>query len=140
MKRDSKLIIFGDGGSRGNPGESAYGFAIFGDNNDIIYSEGKRLGVTTNNVAEYNSVISALTWTVKNLPRTKHIHFKLDSLLVASQLSGKFKVKHPNMKPLFITVKKLEDKLNAQIIYSQIPREQNKVADRLVNEALDYKI
>lgn len=140
MKRGSKFTIFGDGGSRGNPGEAAYGFAVFNEESKNIYSEGKRLGVTTNNVAEYSAVINALRWMVTNNPTAEHIHFKLDSLLIASQMSGKFKIKHPNMKELFITAKSLEGQLSAQIIYSQIPREENKTADRLVNEALDYKI
>jgi len=140
MKRDSKFTIFGDGGSRGNPGEAAYGFAVFDQNSKNIYSEGKRLGTTTNNVAEYNAVINALRWMVANNPTAERIHFKLDSLLVASQMSGKFKIKHPNMKELFIAAKRLEGQLSAQIIYSQIPRELNKVADKLVNDALDYKI
>ena len=140
MKRGFKFTIFGDGGSRGNPGEAAYGFAVFNEETKNIYSEGKRLGITTNNVAEYNAVINALRWMIENNPKAERIHFKLDSLLVASQMSGKFKIKHPNMKGLFITAKRLEDQLEAQIIYAQIPREDNKTADRLVNEALDYKI
>lgn len=140
MKRGLKFTIFGDGGSRGNPGEAACGFAVFDEERKNIYSEGKRLGITTNNVAEYNAVINALRWMIVNNPNAEHIHFKLDSLLIASQLSGKFKIKHPNMKELFISAKRLEGQLKAQIVYSQIPREDNKTADRLVNEALDYKI
>lgn len=140
MKPTSKLTIFGDGGSRGNPGEAAYGFAVYDENAQLIYSEGKRLGIATNNVAEYSSVINALKWVLANMPDVTELQFKLDSLLIASQMAGNFKVKHPQMKELFITAKSLEAQLSAQIIYSQIPREQNKVADRLVNEALDFKI
>ncbi len=140
MKNIQNVTIFGDGGSRGNPGQAAYGFAIFDDNGELLYSEGERLGVTTNNVAEYSSVINALRWMIEHYPNINAIHFKLDSLLIASQMSGKFKVKHPDMKELFITAKGLESQLSAQIIYSQIPREQNKVADKLVNDALDFKI
>lgn len=140
MKLHTKLIIYGDGGSRGNPGEAAYGFAVFLENETLIYSEGKRLGVNTNNVAEYSAVINALRWVVKNHQGVEQIIFRLDSLLVASQMAGKFKIKHPNMRELFITAKGLEAQLPAQIIYYQIPREQNKVADKLVNDALDFKI
>lgn len=140
MKQGSKLTIFGDGGSRGNPGEAAYGFAIFDADGTQIYSEGKRLGVTTNNVAEYSSVINAFRWLIENNPEVEEILFKLDSLLVASQMNGKFKVKHPNMKELFIVAKRLEGQLKAKIEFTQIPRAQNKVADTLVNKALDYKI
>ena len=140
MKPHSKLIIYGDGGSRGNPGEAAYGFAVFDESNNQIYGEGKRIGVNTNNVAEYSAVINAFRWVIEHYPNVTEITFRLDSLLVARQMDGKFKVKHPNMRELFIVAKRLESQLLAQIIYSQIPREQNKVADGLVNDALDFKI
>lgn len=140
MKQTSALIIYGDGGSRGNPGEAAYGFVIYDEQGEEIYGEGKRLGITTNNYAEYSAVINALRWVIEHYPNIERIHFKLDSLLIASQMTGKFKIKHPSMKELFITAKGLEAQLQAQIIYSQIPREQNKAADSLVNQALDFKI
>ena len=140
MKKHSKLTIFGDGGARGNPGEAAYGFAIFSEDGELLYSEGKRIGKDTNNVAEYSAVINAFKYVIKHLANAEHITFKLDSLLVSSQMAGKFKVKHPNMKDLFITAKNLESKISAQIIYTQIPREENKIADKLVNDALDFKI
>lgn len=140
MKQILAVTIFGDGGSRGNPGEAAYGFAIFSDDGQLLYSEGKRLGVTTNNYAEYSSVVNALRWMLEHYPNILSIHFKLDSLLIASQMAGKFKIKHPSMRELFITAKGLEAQFQAQITYSQIPREQNKVADKLVNDALDFKI
>lgn len=140
MKQASKLIVYGDGGSRGNPGDAAYGFAVFDEQEKLLYSEGKRLGITTNNVAEYSAVVNALQWILANHPAASHITFRLDSLLVASQMSGMYKVKHPAMKDLFIKAKLLEKQLSAQIIYIQIPREKNKVADRLVNDALDLKI
>ncbi len=136
----TSFIIFGDGGSRGNPGEAAYGFAVFDENQISVYKEGKRLGIATNNFAEYMAVVSALEWVLKNFPTTERIHFKLDSLLIASQMAGKFKIKHPSMKELYMKAKKLEQQLSAQITYSQIPRAQNKVADSLVNAALDFKI
>lgn len=140
MKQASKLTIYGDGGSRGNPGQAAYGFAIFSEDEKLIYSEGKRIGINTNNVAEYMAVVEALRYVIKNLSTVTHIHFKLDSLLVASQMSGKYKVKHPSMKELFNTAQSLRSQLEAQIIFTQIPRSQNKVADELVNDALDFKI
>ncbi len=140
MKQSSKLTIFGDGGSRGNPGEAAYGFAVYDDVGQLIYSEGGRLGITTNNFAEYSAVVNALRWVIEHYPNLEHLHFKLDSMLIASQMAGKYKVKHPSMRELFITAKGLESQLSAQIIYTQIPREQNKAADKMVNDALDYKI
>lgn len=141
MKQASNLTIFGDGGSRGNPGEAAYGFVVKDTDTDkIIYEEGKRLGIATNNFAEYHAVIKALEWVKLHDKNAETIHFKLDSLLVASQMNGKYRVKHPDMKKLFLTAKGLERELSAQIIYSQIPRALNSEADRLVNDALDFKI
>lgn len=137
MKPDTSLIIYGDGGSRGNPGPAAYGFAVFSEDNVLTYGEGRKIGITTNNVAEYNAVINALQWVLANMPEVSQIEFRLDSQLVASQMKGVYKVKHPNMKELFISAKKLESQLSAPIIYTAIPREQNKVADKLVNDALD---
>lgn len=137
MKTHSKLIVYGDGGSRGNPGNAAYGFAILDEENHPVYSEGKRIGINTNNVAEYSAVINALRWILQNAPETKTIAFFLDSMLIASQMSGTYRVKHPNMKELFITAKQLEGQLKANISYTQIPRAKNKIADKLVNDALD---
>jgi len=140
MKKASELIVFGDGGSRGNPGEAAYGFVVSDTEERVLYQEGRRIGIATNNVAEYSAVVNALQWIVEHQPDVNRIHFFLDSLLVASQLSGKFKIKHPAMKEFFITAKQLESKLQAEIIYTQVPRQENIQADKLVNDALDGKI
>lgn len=139
MKKTLKITVYGDGGSRGNPGEAAYGFAVFKDGR-VIFSEGKRLGITTNNFAEYSSVINALEWISNNRPEASIVEFYLDSLLVASQMSGKYKIKHPSMKELYLRAKKIEGALQAKVSYTQVPREQNKVADKLVNDALDHLI
>lgn len=139
MKKINKLTVFGDGGSRGNPGEAAYGFAIFDSNNKQLFAEGKRLGVASNNVAEYSSVIGAFEWLINNC-EVAEVDFFLDSLLVASQMNSKFRVKHPDMKKLFLQAKELEKKLNAKVTYNQVPRAQNKIADKLVNDALDNLI
>lgn len=140
MKSASELIIFGDGGSRGNPGEAAYGFAIFDNDNNPIFSEGKKIGINTNNVAEYMAVLRALEWVRDNMKGVQLITFKLDSLLVASQMAGKFKIKHPNMIELYNKAKRVEGEITASVSYTQIPRAFNKIADKLVNDALDLKI
>ncbi len=140
LKATTSLTIYGDGGARGNPGNAAYGFAVFDDSDVLIYSEGKRIGINTNNVAEYSAVTESLGWVINNHPKIKAIHFRLDSLLVASQMSGKFKVKHPSMKILYLKAKMLCQQLEAEVTFTQIPREQNKVADSLVNKALDFII
>jgi len=142
LENFTKLIVFTDGGARGNPGEAAYGFVICDQNKKIIHREGRRIGKATNNMAEYKAVIAALSWIIKNLLPIKNanIEFFLDSNLLVQQLMGKYKVKEEKLRDLFFTVKELERKAGAKIEYRHIPREQNKEADRLVNLALNGKI
>ncbi len=140
MKKTLKLTVHGDGGSRGNPGEAAYGFAIFDEDKNLVYKEGKRLGIATNNVAEYSAVVESLKWIARNAGEVNTIEFYLDSMLVASQMSGEFKVKHPSMRKLYLEAKGIEKNIGAKVEYFQVPRAQNKIADKLVNEALDYLI
>jgi ribonuclease HI len=139
LENFTKLIVFTDGGARGNPGEAAYGFVIFDQNNKIIHKEGKRIGTTTNNIAEYKAVIAALSWIIKNLLPIKNVNieFFLDSNLLVQQLMGKYKVRDEKLRDLFFTVKELERRVEIKIEYRYIPREQNKEADRLVNLALE---
>lgn len=134
------IKVFTDGGSRGNPGEAASGVYITNGDGTELTSFGIRLGITTNNVAEYTAVIEAMNWLLTHREKigdSSVIPFFMDSNLVVSQLSGKFRVKHPNMQPLFLTVKQKEKQLGIRITYTHIPREQNKMADKMVNLALD---
>ena len=125
-----------DGGSRGNPGPAAYGFVVKKDGK-IIKEEGKAIGIATNNFAEYTAVIEALSWLSKDFGG-KDLNFYLDSQLVMSQLSGLYKIKNAQIRELVLKVKNLETSF-AQIKYSYVPREKNKEADTLVNEALDNR-
>lgn len=137
MSNDKNLTIFGDGGSRGNPGEAAYGFVISQDGK-VIYEEGKKIGVNTNNVAEYSAVIEALRYLDKNKKlEFDSVHFFLDSKLVVEQMSGRWKIKNETLRNKFFTIKSLEKTLNIKITYTHIPREKNTEADRMVNLALD---
>lgn len=140
MKNSTKneIAIYTDGGSRGNPGDAAYGFVIYKDNGEI-YSEGKYLGIQTNNFAEYMAVISAFEWVRQNLGEDVSIKLYCDSLLVASQLTGKYKVKHPAIKPLVSKAKGLESYFT-NVEYYHVLREKNKEADAMVNQALDDRI
>lgn len=142
MKPELDFIVFADGGSRGNPGEAAYGFVIYDSNGSKIYEEGKLLGIQTNNFAEYSAVIAALKWLSQSSiinHQSLIINVFLDSKLVAMQLSNRWKIKNEILRSLYWTIKELEKKLNAKFLYSNIPREQNKEADLLVNLALDAK-
>lgn len=131
-----KLIIYTDGASRGNPGLSSYGFSIRDDKGKILHEEGKYIGVATNNFAEYSAVLSSLKYVKKHLPKASGIAFYMDSKLVVEQLSGRFKIKSPNLKPLISEIKLLESKLGS-VAYKHIPRSLNFDADSLANKALD---
>ena len=129
--------VYCDGGSRGNPGNAACAFVVFNLKDVMVVQEGKYLGKTTNNVAEYNAVISALIWLGEQNSLDLPINFYLDSQLVVSQLTGKFKVKSQDLLPLVVRIKNLEKKLHGKINYFHITRNFNKKADLLVNEILD---
>lgn len=131
----NELKVFTDGGSRGNPGPSAYGFVIY-QNGKKIHSEGEYLGTQTNNYAEYMAVIKSFEWIKKSIGENYIIDLYCDSLLVASQLSGKFKVKHPGIIQLVKRAKALESHFS-KVSYTHIFREKNTEADSMVNFALD---
>jgi len=128
------LQIFCDGGARGNPGPAAYGFVVKAGGK-IIKESGSYIGVTTNNTAEYTAIVEALKWLSADHSGSNLV-FYLDSQLAASQLNGIFKVKNAKIRELIMAVRVLESNFKG-IIYKHIRREQNKEADRLVNEALD---
>lgn len=129
----AELVIHTDGGSRGNPGPSAIGVVIDTPKGDHIESYGKYIGTATNNQAEYAAVISALKEAAKYQP--KKIQFFLDSELVVKQLTGVYKVKHPEMRLLFHEIQSLITGL--EVTFSHVMREQNQLADIEVNRALD---
>src|SRR3989344_1467906 len=135
-----KLNIFTDGGARGNPGPSAIGIFIKDENGHRTASFGKKIGNSTNNIAEYKAVIYALSWIIENkkeLSEDVRIDFFLDSNLVYSQIVGVFKIKSSELRSLLFKVREKESEIRAPINYSYIPREKNKEADKEVNLALD---
>jgi len=133
------ITIFSDGGSRGNPGPAASAYVIFQDDK-ILQEDAKYLGITTNNVAEYEGVLLALTWLTQKsnfqFPISKII-FYLDSQLVVRQLEGRYKIKDEKLVKLAEDVKSLQRKHNIEIKWEHVLREKNKIADALVNEKLD---
>ncbi len=132
------LIINTDGASRGNPGPASYGYIIKSTDGVIRHQEGQPIGINTNNVAEYTAVVSALEYVLEHFahkaPHT--IEVVADSQLAVRQLLGIYKIKHPNLKPIFNRIKALETELG-EVTYRHIPREENFIADRLANKALD---
>lgn len=137
-----KIIIYTDGGSRGNPGEAAIGIVIKNEGGDTIKTYGEALGIATNNIAEYTAIVVALQ-KVKQLlgkERTKktEIEFRMDSELAMKQLNGEYKIENEDLQPLFLKIWNLKFDFG-KMSFKHIPREKNKEADKLVNEALDRK-
>ena len=135
-----KLIVYTDGGSRGNPGQAAIGVVISDEKVRVIKEYGEKLGVKTNNEAEYMAVIFALKKMKALFGKEKikkmEINFKMDSEFVVRQLNGDYKIEEERLFPLFISVWNLKFDFG-KISFSHVPREKNSEADRLVNEALN---
>ena len=132
------ISIHTDGGSRGNPGPAAIGVFIE-DENKTLAKIGKKIGETTNNIAEYTAVLEALSWVLENREKVKgsKINFFIDSQLIYSQIIGVYKIKNENLRKILFEIRKKEAEIKSQINYNNIPREKNKKADTLVNMALD---
>lgn len=135
VNNTSKIRIYSDGGSRGNPGPSATGYVILsGDESYILEQGGAYLGITTNNQAEYQAVKQALESARKFEP--KEVEVLVDSLLVANQLNGIFKVKNKELWPVHDAIKKIAQEFES-ISFRHVYREDNKLADEQVNIILD---
>lgn len=128
-----KAVLYTDGASRGNPGPAAIGAVIKDGHGKVLARISKRIGRTTNNQAEYQAVIAALEEAVRL--GAAGVEIKSDSELVVKQISGRYRVKHPALKPLYRQVKELQSSFQNCIVAS-IPRRQNREADRLCNDAL----
>jgi ribonuclease H / adenosylcobalamin/alpha-ribazole phosphatase len=130
-----KVVIEADGGSRGNPGPAGYGAVVRSADRSTVLAETKQaIGVATNNVAEYRGLIAGLDDALQ-LGATEVEAF-LDSKLVVEQMSGRWKVKHPDLIELHAQARKLAARFD-RISYAWVPRERNSHADRLANEAMD---
>lgn len=129
-----KLIIYTDGGARGNPGPAGIGVAIYGADRRLLAEISEYLGVATNNQAEYQAIIVALKRASEL--KARELEFYLDSELVVKQLNREYKVKNKDLAPLFLIIHNLSLDF-PKITYTHIPREENAVADQLANEAMD---
>lgn len=129
-----RVVIEADGGSRGNPGPSAFGAVLKDASSGLVIAEiGETIGHATNNVAEYRGLIAGLELAAEFAPGAQ-IEVRMDSKLVVEQLAGNWKVKHPSMRPLFEQASALAP---PGTVFTWVPREQNAHADRLANAALD---
>ena len=130
-----RVVIEADGGSRGNPGPAGYGAVVFdGDTRQVLAERSEFIGIQTNNVAEYRGLIAGLQ-AASELGATS-VAVRMDSKLVIEQLSGRWQVKHPSMKPLAREASALLRRFET-VTLDWMPRERNKHADRLANEAMD---
>ena len=129
-----EIVIYSDGGSRGNPGPAASAFVVT-KNDQVIFSQSRYLGETTNNVAEYTTVLMIVEWLAKNM--SDSVLVNLDSQLVERQLNGQYKVKDQKLKDIFLKIKDviLKNKINIKFVWNY--RETNHLADELVNKELD---
>lgn len=139
-KKTTKLTevkLYTDGGSRGNPGPSASGYVVLDMQDNIVFEHGVYLGVTTNNQAEYQALKLGLE--ALRAMSAEDVHVYMDSLLVVNQILGKYKVKNRDLWPIYEDIKQLA-KTFKSISFTQIPRELNKLADSMVNKALDDEL
>ena len=132
----NKIRIYTDGASRGNPGPAGIGVLIQDENEQPIKKIRRFLGTATNNVAEYTALIEGLEAVKKLKPR--HLEVFSDSELVIKQMKGEYQVRNPNLFPLYQRAKVLMNHFHTIQFYS-IPREMNRAADALANEAIDHE-
>ena len=133
------LEVYVDGGSRGNPGEAAIGGVVFlKGKKEPIFTFSKRIGVATNNEAEYRAVIEALQLIKEKFGKVEEIRFFMDSQLVVNQLNGFFKVKKGKLREFIFKIRTLENELGGRVVYQLVPRKKNTTADKLVNKAFNH--
>ncbi len=137
----NKYILYTDGGARGNPGPAGAGAVITDDEDSVLKELHLSLGKATNNFAEYSAVALALEGLKKLVPeklrKETEVEIRMDSELVARQLGNRYEIKEPTLFPLYIKVHNLLVSSFPKTIFTHIPREKNKHADRMSNIAMD---
>jgi len=131
-----RLVVEADGGSRGNPGPAGYG-AVVRDaaTGEVLAEVSKSIGRATNNVAEYSGLIAGLLAAVA-IAHGADVEVRMDSKLVVEQMSGRWQIKHPDMRPLAAKARDTARALG-RVSYTWVPRSRNAHADRLANQAMD---
>ena len=129
-----KVKLYTDGGARGNPGPAAYGYVLEAEDGTVLTAHGERIGVATNNVAEYRGLVAGLARAVELA--VSDVEVVSDSELLVKQMLGEYKVKNEALRELSLEAARLARKLDS-VEYRHVRRAQNELADRLVNEALD---
>jgi ribonuclease HI len=129
-----KAKLFTDGGARGNPGPAAFGYVLEAEDGTMLDARGEKIGVATNNVAEYSALIAGLEAALER--GVTDLEVVSDSELVVKQMRGEYKVKNEALRGLSQEAARLARQLG-KVAYTAVRREHNELADRLVNEALD---
>jgi probable phosphoglycerate mutase len=131
-----RLVVEADGGSRGNPGPAGYG-AVVRDatTGEVLAEVSESIGRATNNVAEYSGLIAGLR-AAAAIARGADVEVRMDSKLVVEQMSGRWQIKHPDMRPLAAKARETARALG-RVSYTWVPRSRNAHADRLANQAMD---
>ncbi len=129
-----KARLSTDGGARGNPGPAAYGYVLEAEDGTILAAHGERIGVATNNVAEYRALIAGLEKALEL--DVGEVDVISDSELLVKQMTGEYRIKNEALKELAAAASRLARRLR-DVSYEAVRREHNELADRLVNEALD---
>jgi ribonuclease HI len=129
-----KARLSTDGGARGNPGPAAYGYVLEAEDGTVLAAHGERIGVATNNVAEYRGLIAGLEKAVELA--VDELEIVSDSELLVKQMTGEYRVKNETLRELSLEASRLARRLG-KVTYKAVRREHNELADRLVNEALD---
>jgi mutator protein MutT len=130
----SHLIIYSDGGSRGNPGPSAAGFVVMDSQEHVLHEGGMYLGITTNNIAEYQGVRIGLEKALAM--GAKSVDFRIDSLLVVNQMNGIYQIKNRELWPINERIHELVNKFE-KVTFTHVRREFNQLADGMVNKILN---
>ncbi len=135
----SEIVIYTDGGSRGNPGPSGAGAVVKDTRGENVASISAFLGIRTNNWAEYEALILALRAAVDSFgsPVPHPVRVRMDSELIVRQMKGEYKVKHPVLKEQNAKVHALIESAFPDITFTHVPREENGEADQLANDAMD---
>lgn len=132
-----RLVVEADGGSRGNPGIAAGGAVVLDDaSGDVLSEVGVYVGIASNNVAEYNGLIAGLETALQRDPSAS-VHVRLDSKLVVEQMTGRWKIKHPDMQVLASRARALIE--GRDVSFEWVPRLSNKRADAAANESMDRR-
>ncbi len=138
-----QFTLYADGGARGNPGPAGAGAVVFDSLGKRVVEVSDYLGETTNNVAEYEAILRGLKALAAEYEagflKTIPLEIRMDSKLVIEQLKGAYRVKHPNLVPRYLEVKNMLTRHFGTVRCMHVPREQNKDADELANQAMDRR-